>query len=84
MLNNLIVSHGFPKAVQYTATLLSLCLAVGLSLIHPRLPPNKRGAPRASPKEILSSAPFVILVIGLFCVSMGLYFPIYSCVEEDA
>ena len=77
MLNNLIVSHGFAKAVQYTSILLSLLLVIAFTLIHPRLPPKKGGAPPPSAKKIFSSVPFVFLVVGFFCVSMGLYFPIY-------
>ena len=77
MLNNLIASHGFRKAVQYTAALITGLLCIALALMHPRLPGNKKGAPKPSPKEIFQSNPYKLLVAGLFCVAWGLFFPIY-------
>ncbi len=77
MLNNLILRNGFKKAVQYTAALITGLLCIAFALMHPRLPPNKKGAPKPSPKEIFSSHPYKLLVLGLFLVAWGLFFPIY-------
>ncbi len=77
MLNNLIVSHGFERAVQYTGYLLLGCLALACCLMHPRLPPNKNAPPKPSPKEIFSNKPYSVLVAGLFATSWGLFFPIF-------
>ena len=83
MLNNLIASHGFPKAVQYTGALLTGCLGIAFAIMRPRLPPNKNGPPKASPKQIFASTPYRFLVAGLFCVTMGLFFPIYYLQVSD-
>ena len=77
MLNNLIASHGFRRAVQYTGYLVMGCLILANLLMHPRLPPAKPGAAKPSPKEIFSSIPYRFLVMGLFFTAWGLFFPIY-------
>ena len=76
MLNNLIVTHGFQKAVQYSAALITGCLALSCALMHPRLPVRK-GAPKPTPKELFSSKPYALVVAGLFLVAWGLFFPLF-------
>lgn len=76
MLNNLIISHGFPKAVQYTGYLILGCLVIAIAITRTRLPPNKKGKP-PSPKELFSSKPYALAVVGLFFVAWGLFFPIF-------
>ena len=77
MLNNLIASHGFRRAVQYTGYLVMGCLILANLLMHPRLPPAKPGVAKPSPKEIFASTPYRLLVLGLFLTAWGLFFPIY-------
>jgi len=77
MLNKLIASHGFRKAVQYTGYLILGCLVLAACMMHPRLPPKKGGAPKPSPKEIFASPAYSVLTAGLFLVAWGLFFPIY-------
>lgn len=77
MLNNLIESHGFKKAVQYTGYLLLGCLILANALMHPRLPPNPNAPPKPSVKVIFSDKAYSFLVAGLFFVAWGLFFPIF-------
>ena len=76
MLNRLVTSHGFEKAVQYTGYLVMGCLIIACALMRPRLPP-KKAAPRPSPKVIFSKVPYSLVVAGLFFVAWGLFFPIF-------
>jgi MFS family permease len=77
MLNNLIASHGFEKAVQYTGYLILACLVLACALLHPGLGPNKNAPPKPSPKQLFESKPYTIAVVGLFLVAWGLFFPIF-------
>ena len=77
MLNNLIVSHGFKKAVQYTGYLLMGCLILACSLMHPRLKANKNAPKKPSPKQLLQDTPYAIAVLGLFVISWGFFFPFF-------
>ena len=77
MLNRLVASHGFEKAVQFSGYLVMGSLIIACALMRPRLPPNKKSAPKPSPKQIFSSVPYCFVVAGLFCVAWGLFFPIF-------
>jgi len=80
MLNNLIASHGFPKAVQYSGYLLLGVLILACALVHPRfVPASLRTGPmkKPSPAELFKSKPYTLLVAGLFFVAWGLFFPIF-------
>jgi MFS family permease len=77
MLNNLIQSHGFEKAVQYTGYIMLASLVLACALMHPRLGPNKHHVDKPRPKQLFKSQPYTLVVIGLFLVALGLYFPIF-------
>jgi MFS family permease len=77
MLNNLIQSHGFERAVQYTGYLIMGTLILANFMMHPRLPPQPSHAAKPSPKEIFNNLPYSLLVAGLFATGLGLFFPIY-------
>lgn len=80
MLNNLIASHGFPKAVQYSGYLLLGVLILACALVHPRfVPASLRTGPmkKPSPAALFKSKPYSLLVAGLFFVAWGLFFPIF-------
>jgi hypothetical protein len=80
MLNNLIASHGFPKAVQYSGYLLLGVLIMACALVHPRfVPASLRTGPmkKPSPAALFKSKPYSLLVAGLFFVAWGLFFPIF-------
>jgi len=68
MLNNLIASHGFTRAVQYTSCLLLGCLIGCNVLLRTRLPPNPNAPPKPSPKQIFSDLSYTLLTLGLFAV----------------
>jgi len=84
MLNRLIRSHGFERAVQYTGYLLLGCLILANALIHPRLPPTPKSVQKPSMKDIFSDKAYCMLVAGLFFVAWGIFFPIFylqvSCI----
>lgn len=78
MLNNLIASHGFEKAVQYTGYLLLGCLIIACALMHPRFPPrNPNPPPKPSPAQLFRDPTYSLVCAGLFCVVWGLFFPIF-------
>jgi MFS family permease len=77
MLNNLIQSHGFEKAVQYTGYIMLASLVLACALMHPRLGPNKHHVDKPRPKQLFESQPYTLVVVGLFLVALGLYFPIF-------
>ena len=77
MLNHLIQSHGFEKAVQYSGYLLLGCLVVANALMHPRLPPNPNAPPKPSPRVIFGDKAYTVLILGLFFVAWGLFFPVF-------
>ncbi|EIW68513.1 hypothetical protein TREMEDRAFT_32024 [Tremella mesenterica DSM 1558] len=77
MLNNLIASHGFRHAVQYTGYLIMGCLLFSIILMKPRIPPNPNAPPRPSPKQLFSSLPYTLLCAALFFISEGIFFPIF-------
>lgn len=88
MLNRLIQSHGFERAVQYTGYLLLGCLILANALIHPRITPGSGSGPKPSLKVIFSDKGYSMLVTGLFFVAWGLFFPIFylqaSCSQTKA
>ena len=83
MLNRLIRSHGFERAVQYTGFLLLGCIILANALIHPRIAPSPKSAPKPSVKVIFSDKGYCLLVAGLFFVAWGLFFPIFYLQVRD-
>lgn len=80
MLNNLITSHGFVKAVQYSGYLILGLMLLACVLVHPRFVPSSlRTGPATtpSPVELFKSKPYTFLVLGIVFVSWGLFFPIF-------
>jgi hypothetical protein len=78
MLNNLIATHGFPKAVQYSGYLILGIMLLACALIHPRFVPSSlRSGPAKtpSPAELFISKPYTFFVIGTVFVVFGLFFP---------
>ncbi|WVW83925.1 hypothetical protein I302_105948 [Kwoniella bestiolae CBS 10118] len=77
MLNRLIKSHGFEKAVQYTGYLLLGCLITANLCFKTRVPPKGHGNDKPSLKDIFSDLPYCLVVAGFFLVTWGQFFPIY-------
>ncbi|ORY33482.1 major facilitator superfamily domain-containing protein [Naematelia encephala] len=78
MLNNLIVSHGFEKAVQYTGCLLAGCLVLAMVLIRPFGGVRARkDAIKANPREFLKDPVFVLCIVGIFFGTWGIFFPVF-------
>jgi MFS family permease len=77
MLNNLINSHGFERAVQYTGYVILGALVLACMLMQPRVGAVKAQAKKPTPKELFESKPYAFAVVGLFLVAWGLFFPIF-------
>ena len=84
MLNNLIATHGFSQAVQYTGCLLLGCIALANALMHPRAIET---SPRPRPSmSSLFDKTFTFTAAASFFVVWGLFFPIYYlqvCTQLD-
>jgi MFS family permease len=77
MLNNLTISHGFKRAVQYTGYLLLGCFLAACLLMRPRFPPKRGDIVKPTIRQLFSSLPYSFTVAGLFFVAWGLFFPVY-------
>ena len=82
MLNNLIESHGFKHAVQYTGYLILGCLVLSIALMHPRIPPNPNPPPKPSPKQLFKDTPYALFAAGAFIVLLGFFFPFFYLRES--
>ena len=77
MLNNLITSHGFPKAVQYTNYLILGAMVIAILTMHPRIRPDPHPPKKPSPKQLFQDLPYSIFVSGVFIIALG-FFCVFS------
>ena len=77
MLNNLIVQHGFKKAVQYTGYLILGVLVIANVTMHPRIPPNPNPPKKPSPKQLFQDIPYSFFCAGAFLIALGFFFPFF-------
>jgi hypothetical protein len=78
MLNKLIVSVGFTKAVQYTGYLLLGFMVIAMILIRPF--GGVRRSPLAAPVDVKSffkEPAYLLVIFGVFAVSLGIFYPIF-------
>jgi len=79
MLNNLIGTHGFARAVQYQGYLALGFLIISNLLMRPRPVLQKQDSTESDPKppatKILTEKPFVLLVLSICLVTWGFFFP---------
>lgn len=81
MLNNLIISHGFKKAVQYQGYLVLGFLILSNLLMRPRPVPKERqtttavAIPTSSVKKIITEKPYALLVMSICLITWGFFFP---------
>lgn len=78
MLNKLIASVGFAKAVQYTGYLVLGLMLIGLALIRPNggVRASKTDAP-VDVKSFFKEPAYLLVIAGVFLVAWGLFFPIF-------
>jgi MFS family permease len=79
MLNNLIISHGFKRAVQYQGYLVLgfLILSNLLMRPRPRAGPTTTSVtiPKSSVKSIITEKPYALLVFSICLITWGFFFP---------
>jgi hypothetical protein len=83
MLNNLMSTHPFTKAVQYTAYLLLGCLVGGITLMRPvpkghlgsKPHGGMAGTSKTDVKTLFESKGYTSLTIALFLLCLGVFMP---------
>jgi Na+/melibiose symporter-like transporter len=80
MLNNLMSTHPFTKAVQYTAYLLLGCLLGGITLMRPvpesqRAPKSAEVKHKTDMKSLFENKGYAFLTAGLCLSCLGAFFP---------
>jgi hypothetical protein len=80
MLNNLMSTHPFTKAVQYTAYLLLGCLLGGITLMRPvpkgqQSPISADDQHKTNIKSLFKSKGYTFLATGLCLLALGTFFP---------
>ncbi|KAJ7103759.1 MFS general substrate transporter [Mycena epipterygia] len=78
ILNHLLPTVGFARAVRATGYIVIGCLVVGNSLMRTRLPPRSQrpGASTPDIKSFFTDSPYMCAVLGLLLSSIGFYFPV--------
>ncbi|KAJ6493615.1 MFS general substrate transporter [Mycena vitilis] len=78
MLNHLIPTIGFARAVRATGYIVIGCLTVGNALMRTRLPPRSKrpGATTPDIRSFFSDYAYLWAVFALLLSSIGFYFPV--------
>ncbi|KAJ7334061.1 MFS general substrate transporter [Mycena albidolilacea] len=78
MLNHLLPTIGFARAVRATGYVVIGCLVVGNALMRTRLPPRSKRPGVSAPdiKSFFTDYAYLWSTFGLLCSSIGFYFPV--------
>ncbi|KAK8850762.1 hypothetical protein IAR55_004682 [Kwoniella newhampshirensis] len=79
MLNKLITKVGFERGVQYTGCLLVACMVLGIGLSRPFGGVRARkgdGGAKPDVKAFFKEPAYVLLCVGVFFMTWGIFFPI--------
>ncbi|KAJ6604985.1 MFS general substrate transporter [Mycena sp. CBHHK59/15] len=78
MLNHLIPTIGFARAVRATGYVVLGCLVVGNAMMRTRLPPRSQRPHAKTPdiKGFFTDVGYMCASIGLLIASVGFYFPV--------
>ncbi|VDC06026.1 unnamed protein product [Peniophora sp. CBMAI 1063] len=79
MLNQLLFHHGvsFGWTVRDSAFVVLGLLAVANLLMRDRKGVSRSALPKPDPKSLLTDAPYMISIVGVFFVDWGLFFPYF-------